>query len=483
MRRHHSPVNTQGRPLWSRTKFIPCSRLSLLTAALDSVPQDCDAVIVACVSNFITASSTASIVSVRVQVPIASFLEKLANFAQVRGQAQVFVCPPMYRSSPLWYRDGMAEISRTFASSIRDLKDRPPNLWVMPSFSDATLEADGVHLDVYSGLKYIHHLYDASQSLFSASVLSADVRVDHLSEAARGIEGRVVNLEQDHSRLNHGFEFHSAVTAEFMDYTENVRNEEFIMVQGLTRLPKLDPKEWQIQARASVDKLLSEMGFTYKTKYVQNSTGKGKDSKVLYKARMDSVAISREIRDKFSSFFAGGKDSRPPSLSGISIRNCVTPGTLARIAILQLLGRRYRDSNSGSRFQVVAYESRPILKLTPPSGASDTRVMTYSYIEAITKLPVSFSLDEVRGLMSRVSPRLHGNLKATLFVLTEDMIPKKKVTDKRKKSKTPAGSPESSEVVDLGSPGSSDFRTPSSSSGSGRKRGLSTPGTGPAPKK
>ena len=74
---------------------------------------------------------------------------------------------------------------------------------------------------------------------------------------------------------------------------------------------------------------------------MQISTGKGKDSKVLYKAKFESVSVAREICDKFSSYFAGGKDLRPACLSGVSVLNCITPGTLARVAILQLLSKHY----------------------------------------------------------------------------------------------------------------------------------------------
>ena len=205
-----------------------------------------------------------------------------------------------------------------FSASAKD-SNRPPNVHLMPSFSQSQLEADGVHLNPYSGLQYIMYLFDVSQDVFSQSNLDADARLALQRDYSRGLEDRVSALEQDHSRLNKSFEFQCAVSAEFADYQENVRNEDFIMVQGLSRLPKLDSKAWQLKAKESVDAVLSLMGFGYKTRYVQNSTGRGKDSRILYKARLESPIVSREVRDKFSSYFAGGKDSRPPALSNVSI--------------------------------------------------------------------------------------------------------------------------------------------------------------------
>ena len=208
-----------------------------------------------------------------------------------------------------------------------------------------------------------------------------------------------------------------------------------------------------------------------------NSTGRGKDSRTLYKARLESVAASKEVRDKFSSFFTGGKDARPAHFSQVSIRNCVTPGTLARVAVLQLLAKRYKESNAGSRTQVIAYDSRPTLKITPPSGASDTRTMTFTYIEAIQKLPTSFTQAEIDGLIKRISPRLHGNLRSLLIVVDDDMLQKKKLpARKRSAPQTPstASGSESSEfrTPDSGQagPGSRKRIAPGSSSGSGSRR-------------
>ena len=285
VRRHLSPANSSGRPLWMNAKFITCGRLSLLTTSLESVSAECDSVVVACLPNMLTASAPGSLVSLRVQPIINSFLGKAMDFALSRPQLQVFISPPLYRSIPLWYRDGMSDISITFASEVKNLKGRPLNLWILPSFSKPRLEIDGVHLDPYSGMEYISHLFDASQDLFSASMLGSDARIDSVVETTRGLQDRVVSIEADHSRLNKCFELQSAITAEFMDHQENIRNEDFIMVQGLPRLPKMDSKQWQIQARAQVDRVISEMGLTHTCEYVQNSTGKGKDSKVLYRPR------------------------------------------------------------------------------------------------------------------------------------------------------------------------------------------------------
>ena len=468
VRRHMSSTNTRRSPLMSGAQVILCGRISVFQTSLNSIRPESDAVIVACITNFLTSSEAGSSVSLRVEGPLDRFLTKLTTHVASKPEVRFFLCPPMYRSSPLWYRDGLSEIMVKFNSSIQSIPNRPANLFLMPSFAKIKLEADGIHLNPYSGLEYIHHLFDAAEELLTSAELPVEARVEAMTQSSRALVDRVVVLEQDHSRLVNCFDYQSASSAELFDFEENVRNESFIMVQGLRILPKLDPKEWQQRACQDVEGVLTAMGFDHRVKFILNSTGRGKDSKTLYKAQLGSKEVSRAIRDKFSSYFAGGKDARPAALASISIRNCVTPGTLARIAVLQLLAKRYKESNPGSRTQVVAYESRPLLKLTPPPDASDRRQMTFSYMEAIMKLPTSFTAEEIDALMRRVSPRLHSNLRSTLYILTEDMLKKKSTS--RKKT-TPATATSGSE--------SSEFRTPEG----GRKRGRASPAAGPAPKK
>ena len=349
----------------------------------------------------------------------------------------------------------------------------PANLCLLPSFPKPSLEADGVHLNPYSGLEYIMYLFDAPQAALDRSFMPPEVRVSHLAEDHRSLADRVLVLEREQARIVKKNDLESAIRSEFDDFQENVANETFFMVQGLPVLTKLDSKEWQVRAQADVNRIITDMGLDIKVDYVQNMTGRGKDARVLYKCRAPNVEASRTVRNKFSSYFRGGQDSRPSSLASISIRNCLTSATLGRIAIMQLLAKRYRESNPGSRTQVIGFESRPILKLTPPSGVSDRRVQTYTFVDAVSKLPTNFAPDEVDDLMRRISNRLYPQLKELFVVLSPDMVKKDKSVFKKRSSA------KSSTRTSSGSDSSS-FRTPE---GDSRKRGTSSPSTAPASKK
>ena len=102
------------------------------------------------------------------------------------------VCPPMYRTTPLWYLDGMSEIMMKFSSVMK--LNRPDNLLIMPSFTASVLEADGVHLTPISGLEFILFLFDSATELIERNKKPQPLIVKESCEAIRSLEDRVVVL-------------------------------------------------------------------------------------------------------------------------------------------------------------------------------------------------------------------------------------------------------------------------------------------------
>ena len=466
IKNHMSLNNTRDRPLMSGAQVIQCGRMSLLSSAMKSIRAESNVCVLSCVTNFAVNASGSSNVSLKVESVFVDFLQKVAEVATSKPEIEFLICPPMYRLAPIWYREGLPEVLRKFSEV---MKLRPANCHLMPSFPNPTLEDDGVHLTAYSGFEFALHLFDSLSSVLDSLQLEPEAKSLVASESTRVLEDRVMVLEQDHRRLNRKFEFKTAVDAELSDFQENIRNESFLMIQGLPRLPKLEPKEWQVQAKAHVQDVLKiVMGKECPVVYVKNSTGRGKDAKITYRVKMPSAQISKEIRDKFGDFFLGSKNTRPPELKPYSIRNAVTTATLARIAILQLFGTRYVASNPGSKYKVVGYEPRPLLKITPSASSTDKRIQTYDYIEAVTKLPASFTKSEIEALFKRISPKLYGNLKPLLVVVSDDMVKKKVFTKAASKSSVAKDGGTS------GSESSGSFKSPGSVVSRTLKRGASS---------
>ena len=150
VKRNMVSSTTSGRPPLASAQVLICGRLSLLSANLEKV-KAVDGCILACVTNFITGSlggatdPGVSMIS-RVEGVFSSYFGKIVAFCHNRPSTFFFMCSPMYRTTPIWYRDGLPEILVKFSRMWELLEDRPHNLLLLPSFQRVQLDADGVHL-------------------------------------------------------------------------------------------------------------------------------------------------------------------------------------------------------------------------------------------------------------------------------------------------------------------------------------------------
>ena len=411
--RHINKTSVRAHPSLKTAQVLPCGHLGIFTGTLEKVKPDIDVCIISCLTNFLAQAEGPPEVSHRVDPVLQQIRATLNEFCEAFPSRLFILSPPMYRTSPTWYREGLPEVLTLFSQSIS--AERPTNLRVLPSFATPEYDADGVHLTAYSGLEFILHLFDSSHDLINTVEAPPDVAATSAknSESTRVLEDRVMVLEQDHRRLNRVVENKTAVDAELADFQKNERFEDSFLISGLARIPKeLVGKPWQDQALRDVQAvLLILMGREYPIIVVQNATSRVPDAEVKYNVKMAVVADSKAIRDKFGSFFLGGKDGRPESLLHVNIKNRVTAETKTRIEVLKLLASRYRASNPGGRVQVISHEPRPLLKITPPSSADDRRIKVYSYIEAVRKLPCNFSSAEVTPILRCINPELVGQVR------------------------------------------------------------------------
>ena len=137
---------------------------------------------------------------------------------------------------------------------------------------------------------------------------------------------------------------------------------------------------------------------------------------------------------------------------------------------MRVLAEHWLKSNPGSRIQVIGYESRPTIRLLPSEKASDRRILTFNFIEAVRSLPVSFSPDELDTILGEVKPKWQGKLKSLFIVLTDDMFPSK--FKGKGKGKPPSGQKDRSSTSqkDKSAPTSAESSTSRSRS---QKRGPS----------
>ena len=423
LRRHLNSTNCRDRPMMSGAQHLTCGRLEVLSESLTAMKKESNVLIVACITNFLTSSSDVnSSVSLRVEPVFQDFLRKVLDHSTARPDIKILVCPPMYRRQPIWYREGLPEVLTKFSSVLSPCD----MIHLMPSFPTPSFEADGIHLTPYSGLEYVLHLFDSAISALDALDLPLEVTCKRSAEISRALEDRVMVLEQDHLRLNTAMELKSAVDAELADYHQNVAFESFITIQGMKRAPQgLDPREWQVQSKAEVKAFLCKlMGKDVPVVFVKNSTSRRPGAETRYHVQLQSVAESKAIRDTFSAFFEGGKNTLPPEFKGLALRNRLTQETRIRLAIMQLLAHRYRESNPDGKAKVIGFESRPLLKITPPasSDGAESRVQSYTYIDAVKKFPTNFSSEELKPILSMIGAEQKGKVRSLFLVINDDML-------------------------------------------------------------
>ena len=225
IKRHLNPVSCRDRPMMSGAQVIPCGRMITLAESLKSIRVESNVCILFCVTNLITSVMDASgTISVLVEPIFSEFLEMVKVACVERSDSIFLVCPPMYRTRPLWYREALPEILQKFSEVM--MRSKPPNMHLMPSFPTPSYEPDGIHLTAYSGLEFVLHLFDSAVDLMSSVALDQGAKNSRSSESARLLEDRMVAIEQDHRRLSREFESKSIVDSELSCFQENLRYED-----------------------------------------------------------------------------------------------------------------------------------------------------------------------------------------------------------------------------------------------------------------
>ena len=449
IKRNISKTNARACPQMSGSQILSCQKLEVLDEVLGRLRNESNVCILSCVTNFLTSSEEDSMVSKRIEPVLDEFAGAISDASVRRPDVFFLVAPPMYRSTPLWYREGLPEVMTRFSSAFRQ---RPGNLHLLPSFPTPEFEADGIHLNAYSGLEYMIHLFDSSVTLLEDLSKPCDERIPEANESTRVLEDRVMVLEQDHRRLSKEVELRAAVDAEIHDFNVNVSNESFIMITACPKILGQSTKEWQERAKKDVAPVLKElMGRDIPIEYISNATGPRPDAPVRYNVKLYSVEVSKAVRVKFGSFYTSGRDQRPTFFKPYSIRNLVTQETRVRIAILQVIGRRYRESNQGSKVQVTGYDPRPVLKITPAPNASSRKIINCTFVDAVKKYPTTFSKSDLEFIFSKVGQKQKGHLRSLFICINDDMAAQIRVDQPRS-----AGSSNNKEsnAVDAASHGS-----------------------------
>ena len=168
---------------------------------------------------------------------------------------QVFVAPPLYRRHPLWFNQNLAQVATRFSTSMTAVAAK--NLHLLPSFISQDLMADGIFLTPVSGLHYVLHVFDQTQSILDALGSSSDAQLVSVKEAVRVHDDRITYLESKQCDAKKKVSLKVAIDSEFKDWLTNQSEEDWLTIMGLKRLPgDLLPRDWQVAAQRQVSEFL-----------------------------------------------------------------------------------------------------------------------------------------------------------------------------------------------------------------------------------
>ena len=291
---------------------------------------------------------------------------------------------------------------------------------------------DGAFLTPVSGLHYVLNVFDQAVSVLAVAQAGADSKIVQVQEAVRHHDDRLAYLEHRHDGLSQQSSLKLAEQAEFKDWMINRSEQDWLTVMGLPRLSNEGKREWQEAARKQVTELIRlvlkshRVNLNFSILVVTNPLRGRTTGLNVLNVKMDSVESSSRIRDLYSGFFRHNRPVQlPPSLKGVSVRNKVTHATRIRKTILERLGDNYKASNPGATVRVRGFEPRPVLTIIPGSGtasssSSSSRPRTYSFIDAVTTFPATFSDEALAQIYGVVGLRYPGELKQLFVVLNDD---------------------------------------------------------------
>lgn len=230
VKRNMTSLNIESREVMKSAQVLSLSGLSSMSEVFASVRVESNVCIFAGVTELLSdAESTGAILST-VDPVLSEMMNQFRAFCNARPDLRLMLAPPLYLSKPLWYRNGLPEIGARFSSCFS--ASPPSSLILLPGFTSQDLMPDGMNLTPVSGLHFMLHLFDQSESKMRLLKSTPEDQSIRCLELARQNQDRIIYIEQDQRRLTKLVDDKLATSAEFDDWTQNRSDEDWIVITG-----------------------------------------------------------------------------------------------------------------------------------------------------------------------------------------------------------------------------------------------------------
>ena len=117
-------------------QVLSCGHLEIFKETLEKARPESNVLIIACLSSILADADApdTSTTQQRIDPVLQDVREVLDLLCEAKPEVQFMVSPPMYRSSPVWYREGLPEVLTSFSHVLT--RDKPSKrCWNITSWS------------------------------------------------------------------------------------------------------------------------------------------------------------------------------------------------------------------------------------------------------------------------------------------------------------------------------------------------------------
>jgi hypothetical protein len=378
---------------------------------------------------------------------IQEFVEVVKEAATRLPTTTFLLVKPILRPALNWYDLNFEEICDDLKEKLA--KINCDNVSEIESLSRASqnFAADEVHLTTESGRLFVDCIISAAEAYYNAGPVidlaeEEDERMetnqpistnatssnkrkvsfrDNQAKTSQEIGSRLEMVEAGLKKLEAEFKLKawkdSLMTAklrEDIDFMTNVKNEDRIVLTGLTATTP--PPQKQEEKIAWIRNIAKEFVKTIdpesseKINFVKQGRSKDKDIPMA-EVRFETKEIASALRRKFVEMRKAGHD-----FGRVYMANCVTLATRVRVDILKSIVKQFTGKDDLEMY-VAAYTSRPVLKI---KNVKTQNISVHTFTDALLRFGKRLDLNDIDDAYRRAGRAFTGNMEQNFVVLTDN---------------------------------------------------------------
>ena len=380
---------------------------------------------------------------------IQEYVDKIKKVATRLPETTFLIVKPILRPSLNWFDLNFEEICEDIKEKLAKIGCL--NVSEIESLSRASqnFATDGVHLTPESGRLFVDCLINSAEAHYSAGqvVDIADEEEERMETNApvvsetkkktdrkisfkldqpsvptqNNLLPRLEAVEKGLQKLENAFQTKSwkdslmtAKLREDLDFMTNVRNEDRIIVTGLTSAvpPPQNHDEKITWIRNIAKEFIKTIDPESSEKINFVKQGRSNDKEIpMAEIRFETREIASKIRKLFVDKRKAGTD-----FGRIYVANSVTLATRVRVDIMKSIVKQFSERD-GLEMYVSSYTSRPVLRV---KNTATQRVSVLTFTDAIFRFGKQLDLENLNDAYRRAGGAFKSIMEQTFVVLTDN---------------------------------------------------------------